>query len=104
MSPREASARRDNGLAHAAPDTDQTILVAGGAGYIGCVLVPRLLERGYKVRILDRLYFGEEPLAEFRDRVELVVADVRSVPDSAFDGVSGVINLSGLSNDPTAEF
>jgi nucleoside-diphosphate-sugar epimerase len=93
-----------NGLAPAAPDPDQTVLVAGGAGYIGCVLVPRLLERGYSVRVLDRLYFGEEPLGAFRDRIELVVADVREVPESAFDGVDGVINLSGLSNDPMAEF
>lgn len=95
---------RSNGLAPTAPNPGQTILVAGGAGYIGCVLVPRLLERGYKVKILDRLYFGEEALADFRDRVEMVVADVRDIPDSAFDGVDGVINLSGLSNDPTAEF
>ena len=86
------------------PEPGQRILVAGGAGYIGCVLVPRLLERGYRVRVLDRLYFGEEPLASFRDRVELVVADVRDIPASAFDGVDGVINLSGLSNDPTAEY
>src|SRR3954469_3735075 len=93
-----------NGLAPEAPDPDQTILVAGGAGYIGCVLIPRLLERGYRVRLLDRLYFGEEPLASFRDDIELVVADVRDLPDSAFEGVDGVINLSGLSNDPTAEY
>src|SRR5690348_11177975 len=95
---------RHNGLAEAAPNPDQTILVAGGAGYIGCVLVPRLLERGYGVRLLDRLYFGEEPMAAFRDRLELVTADVRDIPDSALDGIDGVINLSGLSNDPTAEF
>ena len=95
---------RHNGLAETAPDPDQTILVAGGAGYIGCVLIPRLLDRGYKVRLLDRLYFGEEPLASFKDRVEFVMADVRDIPESALDGVDGVINLSGLSNDPTAEF
>jgi len=90
---------RQNGLAPEAPNPDQTILVAGGAGYIGCVLIPKLLERGYKVRLLDRLYFGEEPLSSFSDRIETVVADVREVPDSALDGVDGVINLSGLSND-----
>jgi nucleoside-diphosphate-sugar epimerase len=68
------------------------------------VLVPRLLDRGYAVRLLDRLYFGEDALQHVRDRVELVVADVRDIPASALDGVDGVINLSGLSNDPTAEF
>src|SRR3954468_23470719 len=98
------STERRNGLSETAPNPEQTILVAGGAGYIGCVLVPRLLDRGYRVRVLDRLYFGEEPLAGFRDRIELVVADVRDLPGSAFNGVDGVINLSGLSNDPTAEF
>jgi nucleoside-diphosphate-sugar epimerase len=95
---------RGNGLPPEAPRPGQTILVAGGAGYIGCVLVPRLLGRGYEVRLLDRLYFGDEALASFRDRVDLVIADVRDIPPDALDGVDGVINLSGLSNDPTAEF
>src|SRR5439155_707418 len=52
----------------------------------------------------DRLWWGEEPLAHVRDRIELVNADVRDVPPDAFDGVDAVINLSGLSNDPTAEY
>jgi nucleoside-diphosphate-sugar epimerase len=99
-----AGERRGNGLSPAAPDPGQTILVAGGAGYIGSVLVPRLIARGYRVRVLDRLYFGDEGLAEARDQIEMVVADVRQIPASALDGVDGVINLSGLSNDPTAEF
>jgi nucleoside-diphosphate-sugar epimerase len=97
-------ALRSNGLAPEAPNPGQTILVAGGAGYIGSVLVPRLLARGYRVRVLDRLYFGDAPLAGVRDRIELVVADVRDIPATALDGVDGVMNLSGLSNDPTAEF
>src|SRR3954464_6251791 len=95
---------RSSGLAAEAPPPGQTILVAGGAGYIGCVLVPKLVARGYKVRVLDRLYFGDNGLAEVRDRIDLVTADVREIPESALDGVDGVINLSGLSNDPTAEF
>ncbi len=99
-----SAGERSNGLSSVAPDPDQLILVAGGAGYIGCILIPRLLARGYRVRLLDRLYFGEEPLSSFREQIELVVADVRDVPDEALEGVDGVINLSGLSNDPTAEF
>jgi nucleoside-diphosphate-sugar epimerase len=95
---------RSNGLADTPPKPGQTLLVAGGAGYIGCVLVPKLLERGYRVRVLDRLYFGEEGLASVRDRIDVVVSDVRELPADALDGIDGVINLSGLSNDPTAEF
>jgi len=95
---------RGNGLAPGRYGEGRTVLITGGAGYIGCVLTSRLLERGYKVRIADRLYWGEGPLSEFRDQIELVVADVRNLPDTALDGVDGVINLAGLSNDPTAEY
>jgi nucleoside-diphosphate-sugar epimerase len=80
------------------------VLVTGGAGYIGCVLTGRLLERGYRVRVLDRLYWGEQPLGELLNRVHLVEADVRDMPEDALDGVDGVIHLAGLSNDPTAEY
>ena len=95
---------RGNGLATEAPRAGLQVLVTGGAGYIGCVLVERLLDRGYSVRVLDRLYWGEEPLEAMRDRLELTVADVRDLPASALDGVDAVIHLAGLSNDPTAEY
>ena len=97
-------AARTNGLAPEAPAPGQRILVTGGAGYIGSVLVERLLDRGYKVRVLDRLYWGEQTLAHVRDRLELVVGDVRSIPEGTWDGIDGAIHLAGLSNDPTAEF
>lgn len=97
-------ARRTNGLSPVAPDPGRLILVTGGAGYIGSVLVPRLLERGYRVRILDRLYWGRGPIGSVLDQVELVEADVRDMPATALDGVDAVIHLAGLSNDPTAEY
>jgi nucleoside-diphosphate-sugar epimerase len=97
-------ARRTNGLAAEAPEPGQLVLITGGAGYIGCVLTERLLERGYRVRILDRLYWGRAPLARVIDRIEIVEADLRDMPATALDGVDAVIHLSGLSNDPTAEY
>jgi nucleoside-diphosphate-sugar epimerase len=99
-----AAGARGNGLSALPPEPGLTVLVTGGAGYIGCVLSERLLERGYRVRVLDRMYWGEEPLAGVRDRVELVVADVRDLPANALEGVDRVIHLAGLSNDPTAEY
>ena len=80
------------------------VLVTGGAGYIGVVLCARLLERGHSVRVLDRLYWGRAPIGQFADRVELVQADVRETPESAFEGIDAVAHLAGLSNDPTAEY
>ncbi len=80
------------------------ILLVGGAGYIGSVLAHELLERGYAVRILDRMYFGDQGLADIRDRVEVVVADMRTPPAYALDNVEAVVNIAGLSNDPTAEY
>ena len=80
------------------------VLLVGGAGYVGSVLAEELLHRGYAVRIVDRLYFGRQGLRDVEDRVELVVADMRRVPSEVFMGVDAVINVGGLSNDPTAEY
>ena len=71
---------------------------------MGCVLTQRLLDRGYRVRIFDRLYWGEGPLAPIRDKIEIVPGDVREMPESALDGIDMVIHLAGLSNDPTADY
>jgi nucleoside-diphosphate-sugar epimerase len=80
------------------------VLVVGGAGYVGSILAEELLERGYAVRILDRLYYGDAGITNIRDRVELIKGDMRAVPDVVFEDVDAVINLGGLSNDPTAEY
>jgi len=85
-------------------NVERTVLVTGGAGYIGSVLVPRLLARGYRVRVLDLLWWGEESLASVRDRIELVRADLRDLPETALEGICGVIHLAGLSNDLAAEY
>jgi nucleoside-diphosphate-sugar epimerase len=88
-----------------APDgRPATVLITGGAGYIGAVLTPMLLDRGYRVRVLDRLYWGRSPLAGYEDRVELLHGDVREVDAAALAGVDAVVHLAGLSNDPTAEW
>lgn len=80
------------------------ILVVGGAGYVGSILTRELLERGYAVRVADRLYYGDGGLREIRDRIDLVVADMRALPAEAFRDIDGVVNVAGLSNDPTAEY
>jgi nucleoside-diphosphate-sugar epimerase len=81
-----------------------TVLLVGGAGYVGSILAGELIDRGYAVRILDRMYFGDRGLADIHDRVEVVVGDMRTVSPELLDGVEAVVNVGGLSNDPTAEF
>jgi nucleoside-diphosphate-sugar epimerase len=80
------------------------VLVTGGGGYIGSVLVQRLLARGHRVRVIDRLYWGLAPLTDALDRIEVVHADVREPDDAWLNDIEGVIHLAGLSNDPTANF
>jgi len=79
------------------------ILVTGGAGYIGSVLVPRLLDRGHQVRVLDRMFWGLPHYAG-QPGVELVNADVRRMPEAVLDGIDAVDHLAGFSNDPTSEY
>jgi nucleoside-diphosphate-sugar epimerase len=80
------------------------VLLVGGAGYVGSVLAHELLDRGYAVRVLDRMYFGDQGLADIRDRVETVAGDLRSFAPMVMDNVEAVVNVAGLSNDPTAEY
>lgn len=84
------------------------VFVAGGAGYIGSVLVPLLLEQGHRVTVLDRLYFGDTlartPLAaRFGEMLRVVRGDVRSFDRSLMKSVDAVVDLSGISNDPSCE-
>lgn len=81
-----------------------TVLVVGGAGYVGTTLVPTLLRYGYRVRVLDPFYFGCAPLRSFAGCIDIVRADMRSPPEAALQDVDAVVNLGGLSNDPTADY
>jgi len=76
------------------------ILVAGGAGYIGSAIVPKLLNRGYEVDVVDLLWFGSHLPKE----VNVMTKDVFDLKPDDLSGFRQVIFLAGLSNDPMAEF
>ena len=80
------------------------VLVTGGAGYVGSVLVPELLARGYRVRVLDKFVFGEESIAGFKDQIEIVKCDIRTPPPDLMEGVWAVIHLAGLSTEATSYY
>jgi nucleoside-diphosphate-sugar epimerase len=83
------------------------VLVTGGAGYVGAVLVPKLLEAGYKVTVLDLYLYGEDVLKECRKNPGLreVKGDIRDgeVVKQALVGCDAVIHLACISNDPSFE-
>lgn len=80
----------------------QTVLVTGDRGYIGSVLVPLLLSKGYSVVGLDTNYFGKGD--EISNSNYLAVRkDIREVEKEDLKGIYGVIHLSALSNDPMGE-
>ncbi|PWB57319.1 MAG: NAD-dependent dehydratase [Bradyrhizobiaceae bacterium] len=79
-----------------------TLLVTGAGGYIGCVLVPRLLDNGWRVIAVDRYFFGQDLLPEHPD-LEKVRQDTRSLSPGLFADVHGVIDLAALSNDPMGD-
>lgn len=81
------------------------VAVIGGAGYKGCVLVPKLLAKSHEVVVYDLLLFGTESLPVDDDRLEIIEGDIRDVDAyrAAVDGADAVINLACISNDPSFE-
>ena len=81
----------------------RNVLVVGGAGYIGSALVQRLLEFGYKVRVLDLLIYGDASISEFYDHpdFELVQGDFRHIDTvvSASKGMDAIVHLGAIVGD-----
>ena len=80
------------------------VLVTGGAGYLGSTLVGLLLNKGHKVRVLDSLLHGVQPLLTFwpLSSFEFVRADLRDRPHvlPALDGIDAVVHLAAVVGDP----
>src|SRR2546427_6030905 len=83
----------------------KSVLVTGGAGYVGSLLTPQLLDLGYKVTVYDIMYFGEDFLPKTNPNLKVVrgyIRDVRKLSD-ALKGAEAVINLACISNDASFE-
>lgn len=85
------------------------LLVTGGGGYLGSVLLPKLIARGHRIRVLDIGYFGLSHLKSMKPKISIIQRDICDVIKSKnfleelLEGCDAVIHLAALSNDPSAE-
>src|SRR5271170_2187538 len=76
------------------------IMVTGGAGYVGSVLIPKLLDRGYRVDVVDLFWFGNH----LPEQAGILKKDIFHLTTEDLEPYDQVIFLAGLSNDPMAEY
>jgi nucleoside-diphosphate-sugar epimerase len=81
------------------------VLVTGGAGYVGSLLVPQLLDAGYRVTVYDAMYFGDHFLPKNNRDLAVVKGDIRDTAKLAevLKDSDAVINLACISNDASFE-
>jgi nucleoside-diphosphate-sugar epimerase len=96
--------RRNGFVAPSVTPESKRVLLIGGAGYIGSALVPKLLNAGHRVRLLDAFLYGYEPINQWKDHpgLEIVHADFRQVDVvvRAMRGVESVVHLGAIVGDP----
>src|SRR5438093_2905224 len=89
------------------PNGFKSILVTGGAGYVGSALVPELLKQGYRVKVVDLFWYGLEAFGDINrhPQLELVELDIRDSTrlTQELKGIDAVIHLACISNDPSFE-
>ena len=80
------------------------IFITGGAGYVGSKLVPKLLESGYEVTVLDLMIYGENVLDDHK-KLKKIKGDIRNknLLEKIIPGHDAVLHLACISNDPSFE-
>ncbi|MEW6103062.1 MAG: SDR family oxidoreductase [bacterium] len=83
------------------------VFITGGAGYVGSILVPKLLNKGHYVKVIDLYIYGEDVLNSVKDNPKLIQikGDIRNkeLIEREIKGYDTVIHLACISNDPSCE-
>jgi len=79
------------------------VLVTGGAGYVGSVLIRKLLNKKHDVIVFDTLDFGNESIISLKD-IELYIGDFVGVGRKTLQRTDAVIHLAGVSTEPTSQY
>jgi nucleoside-diphosphate-sugar epimerase len=79
------------------------ILVVGGAGYVGSILIPHLLNKGFNITCLDAFFFGEDSITDFKEQIKVIRDDIRTFKPSILKEMDIVINLAAISQPDQRE-
>ena len=79
----------------------KTVIITGAGGYIGSRLTPFLIEKGYKIRAVDRFFFGNN--LKKNQNLEIIKNDIRLIKDDIFKNANYLIDLAAISNDVSGE-
>ena len=80
------------------------IFITGGAGYVGAMLAPFLISKGYELTIYDLMIYGEDVIAD-NSKIKKITGDIRDIENvkKSMKGHDAVIHLACISNDPSFE-
>jgi nucleoside-diphosphate-sugar epimerase len=76
-------------------------LVTGGCGFKGSVLIPKLLNRGYRVTVIDSMWFGNH--LSSHPNLSIINDDIRNIDSIPLNGVDTIIHLASVANDPCGD-
>ena len=77
------------------------IIVLGGCGYVGSVLVKKLLKKNYKILVIDTQWFGNY-LVNHKN-LKILKYDIRNIENISFKGYKKIVHLANIANDPAVE-
>ena len=77
------------------------IIILGGCGYVGSVLIQKLVEKKHELLVIDTMWFGNN--IKPHKNIKIIKADIRYLKKISFKGYQSIIHLANIANDPASE-